>query len=211
MMELASKSKMIEAKRGETVTVQSTLVGHAYLVKEGHLRVLRSSPDGRAIAIDILEPGDVIGLTPIMTEDADADRAEAMDDVLFCRVPAAMLREVLEKNPTLSLHFSKRIGIRRRALETRLLGIAFCTVRVRTARLILELMDRFGEKRSDCVRIGIRLSHQEMGELIGANREAVNRAMGSLIDDGGIRFVGKTLEVVNVDALRRAADLDFAW
>lgn len=210
-MDIASRSKMITARRGDRITVQSTASGHAYLVKEGHLRVVRSSPEGRAIALDILEPGDVIGITPVMTEDSDADSAEAMDDVLFCRLPASMLREALEKNPGLALHFSKRIGLRRRSVETRLMDIAFCTVKVRLARLLLELAERFGETVSEGTLIRLKLTHQELGDMIGSNREAANRAVSALLDTGVVRFVGKQLEIINREALRAEAHLGFDW
>lgn len=210
-MDIASRSKMITAKRGDRITVQSTSAGYAYLVKEGHLRVVRSSPEGRALALDILEPGDVIGITPVMTEDSDADSAEAMDDVLFCRLPASMLREALEKNPGLALHFSKRIGLRRRSLETRLMDIAFCTVRVRLARLLLELGRRFGESSGDQVLIKLKLTHQELGDMIGANREAANRAVSAFLDSGTVGFQGKHLLIKNRDSLQREANLAFDW
>lgn len=202
---------MVTAKRGERITVQSTTSGHAYLVKEGHLRVIRSSPEGRAIALDILSPGDVIGITPVMTEDSDADSAEAMDDVLFCRLPASMLREALEQNPGLALHFSKRVGLRRRFVETRLMDIAFCTVKVRLARLLLELAQRFGVPGHQSTLIDLKLTHQEIGDMIGSNREAANRAVSALLDAGALRFVGKRLEVINTVVLRKEANLDFDW
>lgn len=211
MMDLASRSKMIPAKRGDLITVRTTAAGYAYLVKEGHLRVMRTSPDGRSISLDILEPGDVIGLTPIMTEDSDADSAEAMDDVLFCRLPASMLREALEKNPGLALHYSKRVGIRKRSLETRLMDIAFCTVKVRIARLLLELMERFGNQVEGGVRINLKLTHQEFGDLVGSNREAVNRSISSLIDSRVVRFSGKYLDVIDHQGLVREANLEFDW
>lgn len=211
MMDIASWSKMITAKRGERITVHSTASGHAYLVKEGHLRVIRSSPEGRAIALDILSPGDVIGITPVMTEDSDADSAEALDDVLFCRLPAWMLREALEQNPGLALHFSKRVGLRRRQVETRLMDIAFCTVKVRLARLLLELAQRFGEPSHQGTLINLKLTHQELGEMIGSNREAANRAVSALLDVGALRFIGKRLEIIKEDALRKEAHLDFDW
>ena len=202
---------MIAAKRGDQITVRTTAAGYAYLVKEGHLRMVRTSPDGKSISLDILEPGDVIGITPVMTEDSDADSAEALDDVLFCRLPASMLREALEKNPGLALHYSKRIGIRKRSLETRLMDIAFCTVKVRIARLLLELLDRFGEPIQDGVRINLKLTHQEFGDLIGSNREAVNRAMSSLIDAKVVRFTGKYLKVIDHKGLLIEANLNFDW
>lgn len=207
MLDLAARSKMFTTKRGDLLSVANTAAGQALLVKEGHLRAIRKSPDGRSVGLDVLGPGDVIGVTPIMTEDADADLAEAMDDVLLCRVPAAMLREVLEKNPKLALHFCKQIGLRRRRIENRLLNVAFCTVKVRLARLLLEMRERYCRDGL----IDFKVTHSELADMIGSNREAANRAVMAMIDEGSILFEGKRIRIVNLKLLKDQAELGFDW
>lgn len=211
MMDVAARSKMVMAKRGDIVTVASTEVGQAYLVKEGHLRVVRSGPRGKQISLDILQPGDVIGLTPVLTEDGDTDQVECLDDVLFCRIPAKILREVLEKTPGLALHFSKVMGLRRHKLELRLIDIAFCTVPVRLARLLLELNLRFGHSTPRGRLINLKLTHQEVADMIGSNREAANRAMAMLLDSGLVLFEGKKILILDLPALERAAEVKLDW
>lgn len=211
MMDLAANSRMITAKRGDIVTVSSTEAGHAYLVKEGHLRVIRVGTGGKAVSLDILEPGDVIGITPIVTEDGDADRAECLNEVLFCRMPTTKLREVLEKHPSLALHFSKLMGLRRKSVETRLIDIAFCTVKVRLARLLIELTSRFGVCSESGTLINLKLTHQEAADMIGSNREAANRAMSQLIDAGAVTYSGKRVLVIDMAKLQEEAELHFDW
>lgn len=210
-MDLAANSRMVKAKRGDIVTVKSTAFGHAYLVKQGHLRVIRFGAGGKAVALDILQPGDVIGVTPVVTEDGDADQAECLDDVLFCRLPTAKLRGVLEKNPSLALHFSKMMGLRRRSVEMRLIDIAFCTVKVRLARLLIELASRFGKATGTGVLIDLHLTHQEAADMIGSNREAANRAMSALIDNGAVTYSGKRVLIKDMAKLREEAELQFDW
>lgn len=205
-MEVASRSKMVVAKRGDLVTVGSTEAGQAYLIKEGHLRVLRTGPAGKIIALDVLQPGDVLGLTPVMTEDGDADQAECLEDVLFCRVPAKTLREILERSPKLALHYSKVLGLRRRSVELRLVDIAFCTVPVRLARLLLELGNRFGRAHPAGRLIHLKLTHQEIADMVGSNREAASRALTALQDAGAITYEGKRILIQSLASLQAAAD-----
>lgn len=210
-MDLAARSRMVTAKRGDNLTVANTQAGQALLIKEGHLRAIRRTPDGRSVGLDILGPGDVIGLTPILTEDGDADVAEAMEDVLLCRVPASLLREVLERCPGLALHFSKQMGLRRRRVETRLVALAFCTVKVRLARLLIELAEKFGKVEPLGRLIDLKLTHSEIADMIGSNREAANRAVLSLVDEGIVRFEGKRLCILDPHRLAAEADLLFDW
>lgn len=211
MMDLAARSRMFTAKRGDRLTVANTAAGQALLVKEGHLRAMRKAPDGREMGLDVLGPGDVIGVTPVLTEDGDADVAEAMEDVLLCRVPTSLLREVLERSPGLALHFSKQMGLRRRRIETRLVGIAFCTVKVRLARLLLELGEKFGRDEAGGRLIDLKLTHGEIADMIGSNREAANRAVLSLLDDGILRLEGKKIRIADPKGLAKEAELAFVW
>jgi CRP/FNR family transcriptional regulator len=211
-MELvAMNSHMVSAKRGEMLSVRNTLTGHVYLLKQGHMRVVRHTDNFRAVAIDVLAPGDLVGLTPILTEDEDVDAAEALEDVLLCRLPAALLREVLEHQPGLALHYSKLMGLRRRRTELRLADIAFSTVKVRLARLIQDLASRFGQSVDDGTLIRVKLTHQELADMIGSNREAANRAMSKLIDDGAIKFNGKHIVVSRAESLEIAANEGSPW
>lgn len=211
MMDLAARSKMVVAKRGDNLTVANTQAGHALLIKEGHLRAIRRASDGRSIGLDILGPGDIIGLTPVLTEDGDADVAEAMEDVLLCRVPTSLLRTVLERCPGLALHFSKLVGLRRRRVETRLVSIAFCTVKVRLARLLIELAEKFGRDEPRGCLIDLKLTHAEIADMIGSNREAANRAVLSLVDQDIVRFEGKRLRILDGKRLAEEAELQFDW
>lgn len=209
-MDLAASSKMIPSRRGHKLNVATTAGGNAYLIKEGHVRLLRAA-EGREVAVDLLGPGDVLGLTPILTEDSDADHAEVLDDVLFCRVPARILRELLEATPGLALHFSKQQGLRRKTIELRLIDIAFCTVKVRIARLLAELAKRFGEDHPKGRKIGLKLTQREIAEMVGSNREAANRATLGLVDAGAIEFEGKNIVIVNSDKLAHEAQWDRPW
>ena len=48
-------------------------------------------------------------------------------------------------------------------------------------------------------------THQQLGSMIGANREAVTRAFGRLQDEGAVQIRRRTIYVNDVEALERAA------
>jgi CRP-like cAMP-binding protein len=54
-------------------------------------------------------------------------------------------------------------------------GLALLDVPVRLARLLLQLAQEHGEPAGSRCRIGLRLSQQELGNLIAATRESVNK------------------------------------
>ncbi|MCH8274359.1 MAG: Crp/Fnr family transcriptional regulator [Armatimonadetes bacterium] len=203
-MDLAKTAKMVIAKRGETIAWPRDSSAHAWLVKEGRVRLVRWAEDGRTLATDLVGPGEIIGETAILTGEGDADAVEAVEDVILCRVSAEFLRGLCVRNPKLTLHISKLMGLRKKRIETRLADLLFCTVKVRIARLLLQLAERFGSETAGGALLDVRLTHQDIGELVGANREAATRAVLDLKAAGLIAYVGRRILIKDSDALKRA-------
>lgn len=198
---------MVTASRGETITLpHDGAPPHAWLLKEGRVRLVRLTPDGRTLATDILGPGEVIGEASLLAGTGEAESAEAVEDALLCRIPAGLLRELCERNPELSMHIAKRVGRQRLRIESRLADLLFCTVPVRVARLLLDLSERYGKTMSGGTLIDLRLTHQEIGDLVGANREAVTRAIDAMLDSGAVGYEGRKIMVRSRPALFSAAN-----
>ena len=204
-VDFAARSEMLDVPKGETFGVRDAETGHAYLLKKGRMRSIRHTSDGRKVALDILEPGDIVGATAIASGGADSERFEALEACLVCRVRGEVLRDLLEHNGQIGLSIMHRAGLRRRKIESRLLDMAFCTVPVRVARMLLELAEKFGERTSDGTLIELKLAHREIAELVGANREAVTRALSGLVDAGAISYRGKLILLTSPDKLGAAA------
>jgi CRP/FNR family transcriptional regulator len=54
-------------------------------------------------------------------------------------------------------------------------------------------------------RLPTRYTHRQLGSMIGANREAVTRALGKLRCGGVIEVRERRIHVADIEALRRAA------
>jgi CRP-like cAMP-binding protein len=69
--------------------------------------------------------------------------------------------------------------------------MACLDVRERLRSRLTDLAQRFGAPVPGGVRIGIRLSQEELAELTGSARESVNRALRSMQRDGQVRIEGR--------------------
>ena len=75
----------------------------------------------------------------------------------------------------------------------------------RLASLILFLVKSEGVQRRGEIRIPTSYTHEHLGTMIGANREAVTRAFGRLQDEGAIQMRRRFIYVQDVEALESAA------
>jgi CRP/FNR family transcriptional regulator, cyclic AMP receptor protein len=81
-------------------------------------------------------------------------------------------------------------------------------VRVRLVRVMLELVDVHGVLTNHGVELGVRISHEELGKLVGAKRDAVSLAMRRLRAEGLITQQVRSVRIADLNALRRVADED---
>src|SRR5215208_7187299 len=66
-----------------------------YLVRSGDLRVTREHPDGRAIALATLGPGDIFGELAMLDGEARSASVETLSDSELLALPAADVRRLL--------------------------------------------------------------------------------------------------------------------
>jgi hypothetical protein len=82
--------------------------------------------------------------------------------------------------------FFVMIGLRRHRIERRLKNLLFLPNRDRLVNLLLDLAEQFGAHDNDGIRLRIKLSHQELGNLIGSTRETVTVLLGQLRSEGSV-------------------------
>jgi CRP/FNR family cyclic AMP-dependent transcriptional regulator len=90
--------------------------------------------------------------------------------------------------------------------ETRLEDIALKEVPARLASLILLLIESQGVRTLTDYRIPSRYTHQQLGSMIGANREAVTRAFTWLREVGVVETRRRYIHVENIKTLKAAAE-----
>jgi CRP-like cAMP-binding protein len=73
------------------------------------------------------------------------------------------------------------------------------------AKQLLWLAENHGERTAAGAQIELRLSQQELGDLIGATRESVNKYLSEWTRSGVLKQGRDRLEIFDLDALRSVA------
>jgi CRP-like cAMP-binding protein len=121
----------------------------------------------------------------------------------------AMEREdverLIQQKPQVGLRMISLLSERLHYYETRMEDVTLKGVPARLASLILFLVESEGEQVPGEIRIPTRYTHEHLGTMIGANREAVTRAFGLLQDEGALQIRRRLIYVDDVEALERVA------
>ncbi len=189
-------------KRGEVVVREGDTSGGLFAVLSGFLKAASMDPDGREVVLSIMGKGEVFGELSVLDGKPRSATVRALEDSELATIARAPLLELLEASPKLAVRLLGVLAERVRNLTHRCELLSSLDVSSRFAKILLSLATTHGETTGNSVRIRVRLSQQELGDMCGATRESVNRLIrdwrerGVLGNDAG-RLVIKDLRALN--------------
>jgi CRP/FNR family transcriptional regulator len=156
-----------------------------YIVRSGDLRVTREHPDGRAIALATLGPGDIFGELAMLDGEARSASVEALSECELLALPAGDVRRMLQSSSEITVKLVVALTRRLREANERIARQSFQTVPSRVAGVLLQLI-------ADEARDGItiRMTQADLAQLAGTSRESVSRFL-AVLERAGVVHVGR--------------------
>jgi CRP/FNR family transcriptional regulator len=191
---------------GETFFTPMDLCETLFVLQSGRVRLYKATPEGREFTLAVLHSGTIFGemaLTGQRLRNCYAQAVEESEVSAMCR--ADVERLILDR-PEVGLQLVHLLSDRLSTYETRLQDIALKEVPARLASLILLLIEGEGLRTATGYKIPTRYTHQQLGSMIGANREAVTRAFVRLREVGAVETRRRYIHVEDIEALEKAAD-----
>ena len=164
-------------KNGQLIFQRGDEGGSMMAVVDGRVRISIASEDGREIVLNIVESGGVFGEIAMLDGRGRTADAYAMGE---CRLLVLHMRDVmplLEREPKLAVRLLQILCERVRHANGICESVVFLDLPARLARLLLQLDRTHGQPVKGGRRISIRLSQAEMGNLVAATRESVNKQL----------------------------------
>jgi CRP/FNR family cyclic AMP-dependent transcriptional regulator len=160
-----------------------------YIVRNGDLRVTREHPDGRAIALATLGPGDIFGELAMLDGEARSASVEALTECQLLALPAGDVRRLLQGSSEITVKLVVALTRRLREANERIARQSFQTVPSRVAGVLSQLIAEEAplEGRDG---VTIRMTQADLAQLAGTSRESVSRFLATL-ERAGVVHVGR--------------------
>jgi CRP/FNR family cyclic AMP-dependent transcriptional regulator len=150
-----------------------------YIVRSGDLRVTREHPDGRAIALATLGPGDFFGELAMLDGEARSASVEALSESELLALPAADVRRLLRGSSEITVKLVVALTRRLREANERISRQSFQTVPSRVAGVLSQLIAEEAPLESR-EGVTIRMTQADLAQLAGTSRESVSRFLAML-------------------------------
>ncbi len=204
--QLESRAQVRTFGRGELVYLPSDPGTTVLLVASGRIKLYHITSDGKQALLGFMEPGELFGELSVFDGGEREEFAEAMEKSSVISIPREQLQAVMDAHAHVSLGITKLMGLRRRRLERRLKSLLFRSNRERLVHLLLELVEKYGQRTPEGIQLSIKLSHQELANVIGSTRETVTVLLGELQDEGSLMIRRRQILITNMPRLAAAVD-----
>lgn len=176
-----------------------------FALQTGRVRIYKLVDD-RELTLDVVGAGTVFGEMALTAQRLRGTYAQALEPSHISVMSRYQLERLIVEKPQVGVQIVHLLSERLRRYETRLEDITLKDVLARLASLIISLIDREGVvTRWNQLKIPNHYTHQQLGTMIGAKREAVTRAFARLQDEGAVELRRRLIYVPDVETLRRLA------
>src|SRR3712207_1323485 len=158
--------------------------GHLYFLIEGTVRLYKIYGEYKEATLALFKDGGVFGELSLEEGSRQEAFAEAITDARVVVVRKAVLAETMKRNPRFAMKLLSSFSERLRQSEAVIESLLDREVSARLATLLLHLAERFGETNGSRVVLNVRLTHQDLANMIVSTREAVSKVMSEFQRDG---------------------------
>jgi len=169
---------------GEQVYREGSSAVGIFTVRQGILKIVRVSQDGRERIVRVLRPGDVAGLEALANQHYDTD-AYALTDVKVCRIPLSVMDNLASNSP--KIHKSLMIKWQKtlRDADDWLADLNFGSAKQRLARFVLKMRDD-----SDPT-LTTMFAREDMGAMLDLTLETISREITKILNSGALTQLDK--------------------
>lgn len=173
-----------------------------YYVKKGAVKLTKLTKKGTPLTMFLYFKGDLFGEFDLVDDFPSSYSVETTEDSVIGLLSKKKLEELMEKDGKFAVEVMRWQTLMRKQTETKLRDLLLFGKPGALASTLLRIVTMSGKVLGDDVVISNRPSDSELGQLIGAPRETVNRMLSQWKKEGVISNTATKLIIHDMEYLR---------
>jgi CRP/FNR family cyclic AMP-dependent transcriptional regulator len=176
-----------------------------FIVVSGEVKLSINSSEGKRLILSIAKAGEVLGLSSVLSGLPSEMTAEVLYPSRIAVVDRDQFLAFMGRHPEVYQVVTQELSLQYKVACEQLRTVALSgSAPEKLARLLLEWSEN-GQKTESGMRFRFSLTHEEIGEFIGASRETVTRTLSTFKSRRLVAFHGSILEIPSRVALEHLA------
>lgn len=196
-----SMVRTTKRRRGEWIFALGDSADSIYFLREGRIKITALAEGGHEVLHEIVGPGEIFGETSLILGIPRTTSAQALEASLLCEIHRKGFETLLSMYPELSFKLLKSAVQRLKQAEAQLVNVICNDISRRVRKTLIDLI----VKESGTIPerpIRIRITQQDLANLIGASRQKTWQTLKELEDSGVLRLMYRSILVVAPNKLR---------
>lgn len=177
-----------------------------FLLLSGHIRVVKTTPDGEQVIARYINEGELFGIAVAMGRTTYPASAVAAVDCVVLSWPNSIWGEFQSRFPGFGANAYQTIGTRLQETQSRVAEMSTRQVEQRIASAVMRLVQQAGRKTGDGVEIDFPITRQDIAEMTGSTLHTVSRLMSAWEEEGIVRSGRQKVTVTDPHALMLVAE-----
>lgn len=161
-------------------------LGHElFVVLDGRLKVRTTSGEGKEVILSYIEDGEIVGEMALIDGHPRSADLVAVQDTTLLAIGYDAFKSFIESCPKAGLGIMQALTQRLRRADSLVEDARFLDLKARLAKTLYQLSQDHGRTvAGGGIRIDFKISQEELGHLVGATRENVNKLVRVWVDEG---------------------------
>jgi CRP/FNR family transcriptional regulator, cyclic AMP receptor protein len=190
---------------GQLLFSEKSVPAGVFIVVSGEVKLSINSSEGKRLILCIAKAGEVLALSSVLSGMPSEMTAEILYPSRIAIVERDQFLGFMARHPEVYQVVTQELSLQYKVACEQLRTVALAgSAPEKLARLLLDWSES-GQKAGAGLRFRFSLTHEEIGEFIGASRETVTRTLSQFKSRRLVAFHGSMLEIPSRVALEDVA------
>lgn len=194
LLGLSSDREIRRLQTKDTIYSEHQWPRWVYFVKSGSIKCYRNNDMGKELISQIIGPGEWLGYLSVLQNQAYSDHAEALAESEIILIPVDDFRSLLYNNKDVAARLLQMLAHRADLDESKLVELAYSSVRKKVANAILSLTAKSNGP--------ISIMREDLASLAGTAKESTIRMISDLRQEGVISTDNGEITILDLAALQ---------
>jgi CRP-like cAMP-binding protein len=199
-------ARSLRVAKDEPVFEEEEEAHSFFLLLDGYVRVVKTTPDGQQVIVRYISRGELMGIAQALGRNTYPASAIAAVDCVVVAWPGNLWPELAAAFPSLVANTYETVGARLQDTQARVVEMSTEQVQQRVAHALLRLVKQSGKKTDEGIRIDFPLSRQDIAEMAGTTLHTVSRLLTAWEEQGLVKSGRQRVTIIEPHRLLSLAE-----
>lgn len=187
-----------KAKKGDIIYFSSSDVPRVFVLKKGNIKIVSVDEEGNETIKDIIQKGDLFGELELDNDRNSNEYAKALtDEIIVCSFLMSDFEELLLKNPSLALSYTKFVGLKMKRIKNSYVNLISKDAKTRLYQFIKDWGEREGKIIENKVTIDNYLTQKDIAQIICTSRQTATQLLNEMETKGLLVYNRKQIVILD--------------